>query len=173
MLDTSQHDAPGWSAESLTPERAELDSVEPHALPPATEQEPQPVSQDTGAPADDRGDPDGQVQRWIALLEAAGPALLKLRTLELMEQPEALPAILAVLTNDPAARASAGDPRHQHALIEALAARSGYATPAPLHAPRPAAQLEPALAPEAEQASEPAPDWCGLRRSLRDDGGAA
>jgi hypothetical protein len=117
-----------------------------------------------------------RIARWIALLRAVDPALFKLWSLELQGQPEVLPTILSALTEDPSVLSLADDPSHQHALVLALMQPAGP-PPQAGEAPPPAvgAALSPTTSPSAAspEESEPPPDWLRLRRSWRDDGGAA
>jgi hypothetical protein len=97
-----------------------------------------------------------RIAHWITLLQADGPALFKLWSMELIAQPATLPSILSALTSDLAALDRADDLRYQHALGEALTIQSKQSS-----------SLLSAME------DEPAPDWLSLRRmgqeEVRDD----
>ncbi|MEN9936767.1 MAG: hypothetical protein RLZZ387_3346 [Chloroflexota bacterium] len=113
------------------------------AVPPAS----QPHEEPLAPPPDQR-----VIERWVRLLHTSGPAMLKLWTFELADDPGQLPAILRHMTDDIALLAPADDPAAQRALLEALS------RPAP---PPPAA---PAVRQE-----EDLPDWMRLRETAVDE----
>jgi hypothetical protein len=115
------------------------------------------------------------IARWVGLLKADDPALFKLWSLELQGQPEALPTILSALTNDPKVLRLADDPVHQQALVLALQQPVELRQqPEDVRPPAASFAIPPPPSPPAvPEESEPPPDWLRLRRSWKDDGGAA
>lgn len=109
---------------------------------------------------------DEPVASFIALLHTHGPAHFKMWALELREQPERLPEVLAELTIDGWMLNQAEERRHQEALARALAE-----SPSRLAAlaARPAAASPPAPEPPAEEPDMP--DWMWLRQKWSEDGG--
>jgi hypothetical protein len=115
---------------------------------------------------------DEQITDMVELLESHGPAWFKMWVLELKQQPDRLPVILAEVTADTKLLAAAADPLKQTALLLALTAEPSPAAFSP-------AQLDVAPLPELARTPELAddqadlPDWLRLRAKWNGNGGGA
>jgi hypothetical protein len=158
-LDQNSDDSLGWLAplaegqaritlEQAAPGWATLGDVTSQAEPATAGQQPDQIpALPEEAPLDRQ-----RIAHWITLLQADGPALFKLWSMELIAHPVTLPTILSALTSDLAALDRADDPHYQHALVEALTIQSERASHIPAGSPKHILD------------DEPAPDWLGLRR---------
>jgi hypothetical protein len=109
--------------------------------------------------------PTERVELLLSLLQKQGPAWFKMCALELQDQPENLPAIVAGLTDDVAVHAEAADVHVQRALVVALQAFARGGMPGR----RPVA--EPPVSADSDAGSDDLPDWLRLRQRWNGDGG--
>lgn len=124
---------------------------------------------DTAAEALDHSPTDAEMNElidcWIELLQSDGPAMFKLRSLELIENPTRLPDMLNELTADMTLLALATDLPCQRALTRMITdgARSGAEQ-----------TTDESSAPGSRRKRRDAPpDWIGLRAKWNDDGGSS
>jgi hypothetical protein len=119
----------------------------------------------SAAPAPPAGE---YIAALTTLLHSQGPGWFKTWVLELKEQPERLPEIIAELTIDGWLINQAAEPRIQEALLLALDAppvRPARPAPAPV---KPAPVVEQVADDESDM-----PDWMRLRQKWDGDGGAS
>jgi hypothetical protein len=137
----------------IVPEAESSSTLPDAAAPPAADPSPQPPAAPEPA----------VVAAWVTLLRSCGPAHTKLWTLEITENPERLPEILAELTSDPALLTPAHTPAAASVLRQHLAEDSATAerTTTTDADSAPDWSLRPSNTSESD-----IPDWLQLRASF-------